>query len=372
MGFDFSEEQRDWLFREIYKAYIQARKNKRKTADEFKFEINYIDNLNGLVESILSRDYQPSRSMAFVTFKPVTREIFAAPFRDRVVHHFLFNRNGGWWDRRFIYDSYSCRKGKGTLMAVERLVKKERQISQNYKKKTWVYKFDIQAFFMSLPRRELYSRVLWGLKRQYPKGGFEFEVCRFLWHRIIMDDPTVGARKRGHAENWSPKILPPSKSLFNQPPGQGIVIGNLTSQLLSNIYLDKLDKFVTQKLGHKYYGRYVDDFYIFVLEKDRWKMDEDIREIETFLLGMGLKLHPKKRYIQPIEKGVQFIGAQIYPRRVLPSKRVIGNFRSAAQRYMMGMVEDDSIISYLGLMEHRDSHKVISEIFSEVGWEYKK
>ena len=368
----FPESRRDEVFRRMYKAYQEARKNKRKTADEVKFELNYLQNLNGLVDSIMQKRYKPSSSMAFVTFKPVTREIFAAPFRDRIVHHFLFDLNAEWWDKKFIYDSYSCRKGKGTLFAVERLVKKLRQCSQNYTKRVWIYKFDIQAFFMSLPRKNLYSAVLSGLKKQFPDRGFYFEICKYLWYEIIMDDPTEGARKRGKPENWSPKILPPSKSLFNQPPGQGIVIGNLTSQLLSNIYLDKLDKFITTILGYGFYGRYVDDFYILVLEEDRKKLDRDIARIAAFLKGLGLTLHPVKRYVQPMEKGVQFIGAQVYPRKVLPSKRVIGNFRSATQKFMMGEKNEDTIISYLGLMEHRDSHKIIAKIFAEVGWEYVK
>lgn len=354
----------------MFVAYVTARRNKRRTLDEQAFELNYITNIENLVQTILDRTYRPSHGIAFVVHDPVIREIFAAPFRDRLVHHFLFNMNAGWWEARLIYDSYSCRKGKGSGMAVSRLVKKMRQASRNYTRRTWIYKFDIQSFFMSLRRDYLYEKVLSGLEQQYPNKGMAFEICKFLWHRTIMDDPTDGVIKRGSPKNW--KQLPFYKSLFHQRPGRGIVIGNLTSQLLSNIFLDMLDKYITVTLGYRYYGRYVDDFYILVPAEDKKKMDLDIKRIESFLSGLGLKLHPKKRYIQPIEHGVSFIGAKVFPRRVLPSRRVVKNFRRTLDQVVAGRRDIESVISYLGIMEHRDSNKILKDIFDNAGLDYNK
>ena len=105
----------EWLLWEFYKAYKEARKGKRNTADEYSFEVGgEIENLMTLRDEVIKRAYEPRRGIAFITRRPVPREIFAAPFPDRVIHHFLFNHAEKWWDKRLDPGSYSCRKGKGT------------------------------------------------------------------------------------------------------------------------------------------------------------------------------------------------------------------------------------------------------------------
>ena len=218
----------------LRKAYYDARKNgKRMTHDEQDFEENEDINLRLLLDDIMSRRYKPSRGTVHIVNKPVKREIFAAPFRDRIVHHLIYNLVYSWWDRHFIYDSYSCRVGKGTKMGFERLDYHIRAASQNYAKSVYIMKLDIQGFFMSMSRVRLLKLALSGLKRQYAGrlDSEEYKMLKFLWTQIIMDDPVKGVRVVGKRSEWDD--LPPEKSLFNQPPGVGIVIGNLTSQLLS-------------------------------------------------------------------------------------------------------------------------------------------
>ena len=184
----------------LYVAYREARNGgKRKTHDEHMFEANEYENLLNLKESILNKTYRPGRSTAHIIYNPVIREIFAASFRDRVVHHLLFDSVYDWWDRRFIDDSYSCRIGKGTFYGIKRLDHHIRSASLNYTRKVWVAKFDLQGYFMSLPRAGLYERAIWGLDRQF-EGKMdtkEYEMLKFLWRRIIFDDPVKGARKKG-------------------------------------------------------------------------------------------------------------------------------------------------------------------------------
>lgn len=355
-----------WLLEELHTAYLDARKGKRRTADENSFEMNDIENLVRLRDEIITRKYKPSRGIAFIIRKPVIREIFAAPFRDRVVHHFLYNMVASWWDRRLIYDSYACRKEKGTLFGIRRLDRQIKQASNNYQKKTYVIKLDIQGYFMSLPRQKLYERICWGLDRQFEKGGPVYEVCKYLWKEIIFDDPTQGIRRKGDLSDWDD--LPASKSLFVQPEGRGIVIGNLSSQLISNIYLDQLDRFVKFDLGYKYYGRYVDDFFILVEEERFAQAKRDINVIESFLSELGLRLHPQKKYIQDIEKGVEFLGVVIYPRRIVPGKRIKRNFRAAAFECVAGEREIDSVVSYLGHLKWCKSATLVQNIFENVGW----
>ncbi len=355
----------------LFTAYLEARRGgKRATRDEQLFELNADENLKLLRKDILNKTYRPSRSTAHIIYNPVIREIFAATFRDRVVHHLIFDTVYEWWDRRMIEDAYSCRVGKGTLYGIKRLDHHIRSVSHNYAKKTYVVKLDIQGYFMSLPRRELYGRAVWGLNRQF-KGketSREYEVMKFLWQTTIFDDPIHGVRRKGDLTGWDK--LPASKSLFGQPAGRGIVIGNLTSQLLSNIYLDQLDRFIVYELGYKHYGRYVDDFYIVVSEEQLPQLKKDLKAIEEFLKLKQLTLHPKKRMIRKIEQGVPFLGAVVYPNHIVPGKRITKNTRIACEEVMAGIRGEESIVSYLGHAKYLNSVRMLKRNFYRVGWEY--
>lgn len=355
----------------LYLAYLDARKGgKRSTHDEHNFEINAFANLKSLERDILNKTYYPSRSTTHIVTKPVIREIFAAPFRDRIIHHLIFNSVYDWWDNHFIYDSYSCRNGKGTLFGIRRLDHHIRAVSNNYARPAYVLKLDIQGYFMSLPRKELYQRAVWGLNREF-EGRLntrEYDTIKFLWQRTIMDDPIKGARKKGDLKGW--EKLPASKSLFNQPKGKGIVIGNLTSQLLSNIYLDQLDRFITLELGYRHYGRYVDDFFIVVSEDKLPNLKRDVRAIDEYLSLISLKLHPKKRLLKNSKYGIPFLGATVYHNHIVPGPRLIKNARIAMREVASGNRTLDSVPSYLGHFKYFNSFNAVEKIFTEVGWEY--
>ena len=158
--------------------------------------------------------------------------------------------------------------------------------------------------------------------------------------------------------------------MFTQPPGQGIVIGNLTSQLVSNIYLDMLDRYIFYDLGYKNYGRYVDDFFIMVPEEEYVRLKGDIPKIEDFLKKeLNLTLHKKKRYYQEVKKGMSFLGARVYPHCLYPSDRLQKKFNRAAIEFMYGYKDVESIVSYLGIMLHLDAGKLKRRVFEKNGWE---
>lgn len=377
---------REFLYRELWDAYLAARRGKRKTVDEHQFEFMVAPNILNLTDDILRRTYRPSRGVAFIIHDPVIREIVAAPFRDRVVHHFLYNVCAAWWDRRFIYDSYSCREGKGTLFGQKRLAHHIATVEQAEGDRAFVAKLDIQGYFMSLDHELLYQRVLWGLKRQFhqdsrpgPLNGLRCRpadrdklerVVKFLWRQVIFDQPMKNVTVRGQRSDW--KDLPSNKSLFCQPRGQGLVIGNLTSQLLSNIFLDQLDRHITQELGYRHYGRYVDDFFIVVPLARKAQLIRDIHAIEEYLYyNLRLRLHPKKRYLQVAEHGVSFVGAVVYPGRILPSPRAQQNFRRAA--YFLsaqGEGKIEGITARLGGLKHINSRRFFKREFDRLGWDY--
>lgn len=356
-----SDERATWLAKELRKAYVAARRGKTNKPEVEKFDAIAKLELPALAKEIHSRSYTPRPSTAFIVNKPVKREIFAADFRDRVVHHFLFNQVNKWWDARFIEDNYSCRVGKGTLYGIRRLDHHIRSVSRNYTRPAYVLKLDLQGYFMSLERKKLYARAMWGLDRQFPERGYAYQLCKFLWKVIIFNDPLNKVEFNCPRSAW--KGLPPSKSLFHQPKGRGIAIGNLTSQLLSNIYLDQLDQFVTLELGFKHYGRYVDDFYI--VSESKAELVQASSTIEAYVTGrLGLVLHPHKRHLQECHKGVAFLGAVIYPHRIHPGKRLKRNLLAALSQ------EDcskETEASYKGLVKHYKHHKLLKGVAIERG-----
>ena len=368
IGNDFERQ----MMEDLYKAYYEARKGKRKTVDVQRFEANLDANLMVLCEQIRDYLYRPSPGTAHIIHKPVIREIFAAPFQDRVVHHLIYDKVYPYLDTRFIYDSYSCREGKGTLFGIERLAYHIRSVSRNGARKVYIVKMDIKGYFMSLPRKELCERALWWLERQYARRlkTWEYKMLKFLWAQVIMDEPVKGVKRKGRLSDWDD--VPSEKSLFCQEPGIGIVIGNLTSQLLSNIYLDMLDRFVVYDLGYKHYGRYVDDFYIVVTEEELSQALRDVEAIRLFLLTKGLTLHPKKMMVTTPEMGVPFLGAMIHGNCVLPGERLRRNFRQACVEVQAGERDIETLVSYLGHVEHFDKIRFLSRTLEEViGVDYK-
>lgn len=359
------DEKMRWLRMQLFKAYMEARKAKRRTSDEQIFEMAEFENIEILAEEIVARTYVAGRGISFIVRDPVVREIFAAPFRDRVVHHFLYNMVAEWWDRRFIFDSYSCRKEKGTLFAIERLQKNIRRATRDGAREATAITMDVKGYFMSLDRKKLLKRIDWGLDGQFRRLPWLQEILHFLWEVTIMDDPTEHVELRGDLGAW--KDLPASKSLFCQPEGKGIVIGNLSSQLLSNIFLDILDRYIVLELGNKYYGRYVDDFYI-IVEND--KLDKILDErvlIRKKLMSLGLQLHPKKIHVQNVRKGVKFVGVMVYDNKVLPGERMQRKFKKATWAFLCGKKNVEIVQSYLGLFSQQDAGKWLEKCVREFG-----
>jgi len=270
------------LLQDLFQAYYDARKNKRSTINALAFEMDYEKKLFELCEEIKNRKYELSRSVCFISFEPVQREVFAADFRDRIVHHLIFNYINPIFERLFINDSYSCRAGKGTFYGIKRADHFIRSCSRNYTKDCYMLKMDIKGYFMAmdrniayekikkalhpvksgsagiLPQAELFNRV----NRFQAEVKFDLDLVLYLIRKVIFHDPTKHCVIRGSKDDW--EGLPKSKSLFFAGKDKGFPIGNLTSQLFGNIYLNDFDHFIKHKLGLRYYGRYVDDFLLFI------------------------------------------------------------------------------------------------------------
>ena len=275
-------------------------------------------------ELIRSCSWTPGRSACFVHQGTVRREIFAAPFRDRVIHHWIMERIGPILDRRLIDDCYSCRTGRGTLFGIRRAQKFLRSCTQGFSRPCWTLRLDISGYFMAIDRQ-----ILWSILERHlsSHAGVWDDPCLLqALRQVVFHDPTADCHLHGPASDW--EHLPRDKSLFFSKPGCGLPIGNLTSQWFANIYLNELDQFVKRDLGIRYYGRYVDD--LLLLHADRDVLLGIVPVIRDFLASrLHLVLHPRKIHLQPASHGFAFLGAYILPHRTYIGRRTKGNFQRA-------------------------------------------
>jgi retron-type reverse transcriptase len=290
-------------FENLYACYRKCRKHKRGTINALKFEINAEENLFKMAEELLTRTYSPSRSVCFVVDRPKMREIVAADFRDRVVHHLLVERLEAVFEPVFVHDSYACRKDKGLHKAVTRAREFIRRGSRNSRKRLYFTHLDISNFFMSVDKDILFDLI---------KKKVKDETLLWLARVIIFHDPVADCIIKGNRELI--KHLPAHKSLFHSPEGRGLPVGNLTSQFFANVYLNELDQFVKHTLKRSYYVRYCDDFLLFGDSVQGLTAAKD--EIAKFLAArLKLVLNEKYSRIMHVQSGIDFLGC-VHPERL--------------------------------------------------------
>lgn len=320
--------QNQQFLQELFQAYYDCRKNKRNTNNAIAFELNYESNIISLRQDIITWKYEIWKSIAFIVNKPVKREIFAWDFRDRIVHHYLINKLNPYFETNFIHDSYSCRTLKWTLFWIKRIDKFIRSCSQNYQKNCYILKLDISWFFMNIDKDIISQKLTDFIDRKYNEE--DKNIVLNLIQKVIENDPTKNCTIKWKREDWA--WLPKSKTLFWTPENKWLPIGNLTSQIFANFYLDFLDKFIKKELKIKHYWRYVDDFVI--IHQDKQYLKSLIPKIRDFLKNsLKLKLHPNKIYLQHFSKWVQFLWALIKPRRIYAWPRLKWNFYKAIQKF---------------------------------------
>lgn len=363
--FDIAEKENPKIkLEELFHAYFECRKNKRNTANALAFEIDYENNLVQLCKEINSGTYKIGRSIAFIVDKPVKREIFAADFRDRVVHHLIIGKLNHLFEKQFIYDSYSCRVGKGTHFGIQRIDKFIRQCSSNYTKDCYILKLDLQGFFMSINKTILFAKLEKFIKEKYQ--AHDKELIIKLSKQVIFNDPTKNCIIKGYKSDWV--NLPQTKSLFYSKPNCGLPIGNLTSQVFANFYMDSFDHYMKHDLKIRYYGRYVDDFVI--VHEDKEYLKKLIPILSEYLQTvLQVTIHPKKIYLQHYSKGVKFSGTVILPKRIYIADRTKGNFYNAIEKQNQiarnhkptkeeQQAFQSSMNSYLGIMKHYKSYNL--------------
>lgn len=340
----------------LLEAYYDCRQSKRQTASAIMYEVDYETKIIVLRDRINARTYLPGKSICFVVTRPKYREVFAAAFEDRIVHHYIALRLEPLFESIFSPRTFNCRKGKGQLYGINMLLNDIRECSENYTVDCYIEKLDLQGFFMSIRKAMLADMVDVFIVEHYK--GDDIEDLRYLCRVVIMHTPETNCERHSPLRYWD--YLPANKSLFTNGDGLGVAIGNLPSQLFANFLLNILDWYLIKELGFKHVGRYVDDFYI--IDKDKQKLLAAVPKIRGLLAKYGLTLHPHKFYLQHYTKGVAFTGSVVKKDRVYTCNRTIKNFVMAVRRLnraeTLPEVQHaiDSINSYLGCLRHANEY----------------
>lgn len=324
-----------FTYKNLYRAYLDCRQTKRKTVNAIKFEINLEENLNVLLSELESSQYQPGRSICFVVTKPVPREIFAADFRDRIVHHLFVRELMDKAEKMFIFDSFACRPGKGTHKAVKRVFDFSRSVSRGFRDEAWYMKVDIASFFMSIDKNRLYLIAL-NLIDKHNKSGIWKNEMSDLAGLIIFHRPQDDYIRRGNPE--LAKLVPAHKSLINCREDKGLPIGNYSSQFFANLYMNKVDHFIKRSLKCQQYVGYVDDLILFSRSKSQLK--EYLKEIDIFVIEkLGLRLNKNKTIIQPVDRGIDFLGYYLKQNKIYARDTVVKRYKNRLYPPALGREE---------------------------------
>ncbi len=358
------EKQKQWLsYETLWLAYEDCKKRKRSTQSCAEFEFNEAQNISDLWKDLNNRTYEIGYSTAFAVTRPKLREVFAADFRDRIVHHLVIMKTLPLFERNFIADTYNCRKNKGTLYGVKRIADKIQQ-----KGDCWVLKLDLQGFFMSIDKTILRNRLKAFFFANYK--GEDINEIWWLIEMIVMHNPEQKCIIKGDKKLLN--ALPQEKSLLKGDGTKGLAIGNLTSQIFANFYMCLMDEYLST-ISTIEYGRYVDDFILIGNKEDLLNI---LHTLQSWLWNSLLvKLHPDKIYLQHYTKGVAFIGAVIKPNRTYINNRTIGNCITLIKHYnKLNNEEIENNIeqfaqrynAYMGFMAHHKSYAIRYKLWNMI------
>lgn len=303
----------------LLEAWGEFQKGKKKKEDVMEFKRNFMTNIFSIHNDLKNKTYTHGMYEHFVICDPKRRDIHKALVRDRLLHHALYRKLYPFFDRTFIADSYSCRDNKGTHRAMRRFDVFARKESNNHTKTVWILKCDIRKFFASINHK-----ILIGILRSKMEDE---DILKLLENIIGSFDSGIN--------------------------GIGLPLGNLTSQLLVNIYMNEFDQYVKHTLKVKYYIRYADDFVF--MSKDRNYLEVVSQKVEDFLTHkLKLTLHPDKVFIKTLASGVDFLGWVHFPQHKV--------LRTVTKKKMLRKVSEKNATSYLGLLSHGNGYGLSKKI----------
>ena len=309
-------------------------------------------------------------------------------FRDRIVHHLYFRYTHQLFERTFIADSYSCIEGRGTHYGISRLRHHIRQATNNWQQPAYALSLDIRGYFMHIDRARLLKIATASLLNMsthrvgcsvgcdaiatIPSGVIltpatiwadirDFDFLLWLTEQIVMLDPMAHCQIVGDPSDWDD--IDHAKCMRFVEPGLALPIGNLTSQLFSNVYLNPFDQFVKRDILCRHYGRYVDDST--QIDPDReWLLAQVPREREFLADELGLQVHMGKLHIREVHQGVEFLGAFLKPYRDYISNKTLERMTARIQSLDLHDEEkaQRTMDSYLGILSHTASRHIATDL----------
>ena len=367
------ECQGEVSLRALDTAWRAAKRQKRPSANQMRFDLNWIDRMLDIQHQLNEGSWSPAPATCFIAQRPKARQIHAPDFGDRVVHHWLVPQLEAIYEPGFIHDSFANRKGKGTHKAVERLRGFARQVHSG-QGGGWYLQLDVHNFFNSIHRPTLYRM----LKARLARAGLPATAMHTVHALLRHPVQRQGVIHRSTAEERA--RVPAHKRLENAAPGCGLPIGNLSSQFFANVYLDALDQFVKHELKAARYLRYVDDFVL--VHRDRAQLERWQVAIERFLAErLRLRLKADVR-LRPLSAGIDFLGYVIYPSHTRVRARVVRHANEALTRWHRQHVGrpgiratpadvralQSTLASYEGHLRHANARRLHQRILARHRW----
>ncbi len=306
---------------EAWREFVSGKKYKKDVAE---FLLKLSENTYKLHTDLKNKTYIHGSYEAFAVNDPKPRSIHKASVRDRLLHHTLYRKLYPYFDQKFIYDSYSCRDSKGTHRALDRFMQFARKVSRSNKRTCWVLKCDVRKFFASIDHSTLMTII--------KKHISDADVISLV-DEVVNSFQSIG-------------------------PGKGLPLGNLTSQLLVNVYMNEFDQYIKHVLKEKFYIRYADDFVI--MNCDRNALIDVLQKIHVSLESvLKLQLHLDKVSIETVSSGIDFLGWVHFP-----THRVL---RTSTKRRMLKNLQNKpkpaTTASYRGMLKHGNTHKLQQKLF---------
>ncbi len=359
--------------RAIHSAWRAARRGKKPSLDQLMFEGDLLSNLLAIQRRLNGLHWFPSAPTCFIATAPKAREIHAPRFHDRIVHHLLVPELERIFEPVFTYDSYSNRAGKGTHAAVARLRQFVREVTSG-QGGGYYLQLDVRNFFASIHRPTLWAF----LKPRMERAALPAPLVRAV--HALLTWPIQRTGGYWACDEAEREAVPPHKRLENSAPGCGIAIGNLSSQFFANVYLDRLDQFVKHELRAQRYVRYVDDFVL--VHRDREQLESWQTRIADFLrTELRLELKPEQK-LEPLTRGIDFLGYVAFPTHSVVRRRVIGHCRAKLaewerDHYRRGRITGcrkalerarSVWASYSGHFSHASTFRVRLSIYRRFPW----
>lgn len=331
---------------EVLRAYRDCRRNKRNRTSTIEFEVDLTANITRIARQLADHTWRPGTSMCFAVTNPKPREVWAAQFADRVVHHVIYNRLRPRFEPSFLPTSFACIPGRGTHQAARWAERSLRRATAGWTRPAWTLQMDVANFFTSIDRHVLLDLLTPKIAEPWLAVAVE---------RVVHHDVTIDAHFPGN-----PALLdqvPPHKSLWHAPSGKGLPIGNLTSQFAANVYMDVLDQHVVRTCRPRFYGRYVDD--LLAVDPDRRRLAAMRDELPAFLRDrLRMEFHPGKTHLRNATAGVDFVGVVALPHRSYLRRSTArrGSRKLAKGGPAAGLMATAN--SYFGLARHVDTWRL--------------